>query len=527
MNLVIFHTDQQRFDSLGCYGNQFARTPHIDALAAEGRRYTRHFVANPVCMPSRASLMSGLYPTGHGVWSNGIPLPRREFVIQSETSAMWQREMGIRAPHIDTLADTLLANGYRTHSVGKQHLTPTESAPEYGLPESRDLWEKGSRREWSGPYCGFETLDMSLHHGENVTAHYRYWLEDHAPELAATIGPNARKDSDGATNSGHALSLPANDAVASLPGKPDDLYPSRLPASAHSSTWCGDRAAEFLHREASSGKPFFLWVGFPDPHHPWTPPAETVESFIGSGAQPAHFDADRSVSPGLRGFAGGGIDLRARGADEFTAAAIREFTNAQIHLIDEAVGRVEEKLRETGTYDDTLIVFTSDHGDFLGDFGLIRKAGVATRVLTNTSLIIRVPGESGTVVEGAVSNTDVAPTILDLLGVDRSASGLPGAGSSIDGVSVAAGVPDDHVALVQCFGHRTSRNLSVVDGRYRLTWYPETDEVELYDHEVDPYELENVAGADERSEVVNALMDRLRREHMRAVSPISGHLSPW
>jgi arylsulfatase A-like enzyme len=526
VNLLVIHTDQQRWDSLGCYGNEFARTPAIDALAAEGRRYARHFSSNPVCMPSRASLLSGRYPSGHGVWSNGIPLPREEFVISNDHAEHWQRAMKLRHPHVRTLADYLQDAGYRTHSVGKQHLTPTESSPEYRLPESRFLWEGEQRREWTGPYCGFQSLDLSLHHGENVTGHYRYWFEDSYPAVAGAIDRGER---------------PETDAFPPLQGAPGDLRPSLVPLEAHHSTWCGDRAVDFLDSVHQSDAPFFLWVGFPDPHHPWTPPLDLAAEFAGTGSQPSTVADARPDSPGLRSMFGGGNDLLSTTgtADDRTGgdraariapviARLREFTNAQIHLIDRAVGRIVEKLRAIGKYDDTVIVFTSDHGDFLGDYGLIRKSGVPHSALTRTSLIIRVPGdERSSVIERPVSNTDVLPTLLELLGVRSPDDPVGARRDEFDGVSVAGGVPDDHLALVQCFGGRESRSLSVMDDRYRLTWYPATGEREIYDHSVDPYELLNLAGAPDVSDDEVRLMERLREEHLRVVSPISGHLSPW
>lgn len=512
MNLVVFHTDQQRFDSLGCNGNHYADTPHIDEIAREGRRYTRHFSSNPVCMPSRASLLSGLYPGRHGVWSNGVPLPRREHVIENDHTRAINARMRIRNPHVTTLADLLAAAGYRTHSVGKLHLTPTEASVEYRLPESRDFWEGKERRDWHGPYCGFESVDLSLHHGDSVTGHYRYFLEDRFPEvvreLEADRGDPTRRES----------------RRPSVPHLPADLYESPIPTEAHHSTWCADKAVEFLESAAGGESPFFLWVGFPDPHHPWTPPADAARAFAGHGAEPPFAFHDRRATPTICKLLGSSPqDLADSGAGEQAAAVIREYTNAQVHLIDRAVGRVVSALKERRVYDDTIIVFTSDHGDFLGDYGLIRKAGVPSRPLCHVSFLLRIPGESaGRTINHPMSNVDVLPTLVSALGID--------VGSKLDGVDgrdVLAEPPDGHAAMIQTFGPGASRSFSVLDERYRMTYYPQTGERELYDHRADPYEQENLAGTTAVRTTEQALYESLLKRTVDSLHPIAGHVSPW
>lgn len=512
VNLVIFHTDQQRFDSLGCNGNHYADTPNIDEIAREGRRYTRHFSSNPVCMPSRASLLSGLYPGRNGVWSNGVSLPRREHVIENEHTRRINSRMPGLVPHVATLADILADAGYRTHSVGKMHLTPTEASVAYGLPESRDFWEGEARRDWNGPYCGFQSVDLSLHHGDMVSGHYRYYLEDRYPHVVE----NLQADREDPTR--------RHSRRPEVEGLPADLSESAIPAEAHHSTWCADKAVEFLSRQTGDDSPFFLWVGFPDPHHPWMPPSEAARAFIGHGAEPPVAFHDRCATPTIRGLLGSSPqDLAASGATEKVATIIREYTNAQVHLIDRGVGRVVAALKERGVYDDTIIVFTSDHGDFLGDYGLIRKAGVPSRPLCHVAFLLRIPGEpAGRTINHPMSNVDVVPTLVSALGLDVG-SKLEG----LDGRSVLVDPPDGHLAMIQTFGTESSLSFSVLDERYRMTYYPRTGERELYDHRNDPFEQENLTGSAAARTTEKDLYAALLKRTVDSVHPISGHLSPW
>lgn len=126
-NVLWIMTDQQRRDSLGCYGNTYARTPHLDRLAQRGVRFDRNYVANPICMPNRLSLFSGRMPSNHGLWTNGLLLDEQP-----------------------TLPAWLRARGYHTASIGKIHFTPYGG--DGGNMESTDLWQRrGDDVGWTGP----------------------------------------------------------------------------------------------------------------------------------------------------------------------------------------------------------------------------------------------------------------------------------------------------------------------------------------------------------------------------------------
>lgn len=254
-NVLVFFTDQQRYDSLGCNGNPAARTPNLDALAANGARLDNHIVANPICMPSRASLFTGRFPSAHHVWTNGVPLPASE----------------------RTLPQLFQQLGYDTASFGKLHLTPTQSYPAPGRMESGEHWATGALDDWYGPYYGFDHVELTLGHGESTlrAGHYandiRRRFGDLSEELARRKGP---------------------------PETIRDSWDSRLPVEAHHSTWVADKAAAYLRDARRADRPFFLFCSFPDPHHPFTPPEPYASMFDPAGLPAPHrSDDDNAAKP--------------------------------------------------------------------------------------------------------------------------------------------------------------------------------------------------------------------------------------
>lgn len=230
-DFIFICTDQQRSDSLGCYGNTIANTPNIDAIAATGIRFDRHITPMQICSPSRATMITGLYPRHHKLAVNGMALP-----------------------HDVPLLTEFLANaGYKTHSVGKQHLQPLLAPADRNMPDSRAFWKKPESVGWHGPYYGYQTIDLLL--GESDTAHlaghYADWLNKNHPEAAKWLMPESADEPP--------------------PADLDEIWVSKIPAELHYNTWITDRAVRFLNQSRSRDAPFFLFVSYPDPHHPFDP----------------------------------------------------------------------------------------------------------------------------------------------------------------------------------------------------------------------------------------------------------------
>lgn len=482
-NILVFFTDQQRYDSLGCNGNSFARTPHLDALAAGGARLSNHIVANPVCMPSRASLFTGRFPNAHHVWTNGVPLPASE----------------------RTLPQILQGLGYDTASFGKLHFTPSLAFPGPGLPESKAAWADGAMDDWHGPYYGFDHVELILGHGEGTlgVGHYANDIRRRFGDLTGQLGQAQR---------GEAIR---------------DSFPSALPLEAHHSTWVADKAIGYLREARREDRPFFLFCSFPDPHHPFTPPQPYASMFDGADlpgphrgdltAKPEHYRIEAKRD-------GNGQRIGPEHDDDLRAATAR--TYGMVSLIDDSVGRVLATLSEKGFDDNTIVVFTSDHGELLGDHGLLRKGPFPCRSLLRVSCVVRAPGVSpaGTVVSSPTSNTDLLPTLVGLAGGQ-----VPGMvlGRSLEAALRGKAGPESALSMGWSAPDNGCRHQSLFTRRWRLSWFPGLDDGELYDLDADPHELVNLYHDPGYRHVRDELRLELHRQYARTDEPTPTPISPY
>jgi arylsulfatase A-like enzyme len=497
-NVVILHTDQQRYDSLGCSGNAYARTPNLDALAAEGTLFSRHMSANPICMPSRASLMTGLYPPGHNVWTNGVPLNRHTYANVEWGPEHWGIDV---VPEPPTLADVFAEAGYDTVALGKLHLTPNLAPVSYGFPEAESTWEAEEIVDWHGPYYGFRYVDLTIGHGEQVCrgGHYGAWLKDQHPEVLARL--DARDPSTGS-------------------GAPylRDLYTLPMRFEHHYTSWLAERFCDYLERERPGEQPFFAFVGFPDPHHPFTP-CEDIEAQFHTAAVRDPSDSSGEGLVGVPARALAGLDITDM-PEEVLWTVLRN-TDAMIYQIDLAVGRILDALKVNGLWEDTVVLFTSDHGDFLGDHGRLRKGTLSSDALLHVPLLVRAPGaDLPQRYDAPVSNCDVMPTIAKLVGIE--------APPLCHGRDVFAQAASEPYALAYCAnGDPRYTSHTVVDQDHRMTWYPHSGYVELFDHRHDPGERVNLAARSEYQGSISLLMDVLRERMLGYYHPIVGRVCLW
>lgn len=497
-SVLLLHADQMRLDGLGCSGNPFARTPNLDRLAASGTFCSRHIACNPICQPSRASLLTGLYPPGHNVWTNGIALNRREYC---PADSRYNEDYGINPAGFcfepQTLADLFASAGYDTASFGKLHLTPNLSEPGVIYPENFAAWDDGRMEGWCGPYYGFKHVELTLGHGEEPCqrAHYGRWLAERAPEMPRRL--RKRKP------------------VRPLADQPD-LYESILPFDLHNSAWLAERTCDFIRKERAGGEPFLAFVGFPDPHHSFLPCAGIVKDFL-------DIDVHEPLDPEGAGmpFPPAAKTCRHRSGTyprENILMAIR-YTYAMIHQIDIAVGRILDALDETGLADETIVVFTADHGDFLGDHDRLYKSTMVADSLLRVPLILRAPGSGLPArIDFPVSNCDVMPTLASLCGLVPEAD--------LHGTDLTRPEPAPHAFCFSADSRRTL-NHTVYDARYRLSWYPGANHVELYDHSEDPAEVRNLAADQARSGLVEELLSRIEHRLATCYNPTHPRLSAW
>ena len=488
-NFILFITDQHRADHLGCYGNPIVRTPNIDALADAGWVADEFHVATPICMPNRASLMTGRMPSRHGVRHNGIELSLDE----------------------RTLPQALLDAGYATAHVGKSHLQNIEIKPaqiprpgEARLsPEARregagrhgqeiwKRWEDEPDCDIETPFYGFETVDLCIHHADDEYGHWRRWIRAQTRDADKLIGPQ------------NAIPTPEIELA-----KCQQAWRTRVPEELYPTSWIADRAIARLGeiKAASPGKPFFMHVSFPDPHHPYTPPGKYWDMYRPEDvAVPASFHAaHRKPPPHLQWLYARREDKTAvKNTQALFSCTEREAREAialnygSISMIDDAVGRVMAELRHLGMDKNTVVAFTADHADFLGDHQLLLKGPVHYRGLTRVPFIWSDPAAAGGGRSSSFGQTtDIAPTILERAGVTawngmQGRSLLATARGASDGVREDLLIEEEGQRFYLGFADRV-RLRSLLHGHCRISVYDGVPWGELYDRAADPEELHNL-----------------------------------
>ena len=474
-NILFICTDQQRYDSLGCYGNTHIQTPTIDALASEGVLFEQCYVQSPVCAPSRASLVTGQYPSVHGLWGNGVTLP--------EHAAIFSR--------------SLAADGYECGMIGKMHLSHCFA----GRTEPRPANDGYGYYRWAH--------DPSHPSPENA---YHQWLAEHFPDLleqARSGGPRQRHQAAGFDT---------------------------MPTEAHYSRWTSEAAIEFLDQQGDADSPFFLWVNFYDPHHPFVAPQEYLDRYDPATLpDPIGYAGELETKPEIQrqasaeSYAG-----HARGFETHSLDEIKEIIAAyyaMVSLIDDEVARILARLDALGLADDTLVIFTSDHGEMLGDHQLLLKGPMLYEMAVRVPLIMRWPGHlpAGERRADLVQWIDLNPTILEAAGLDplpasQGMSLLPLARGDTDAPTrdwaiceyLNSGHPYDPPVFLTMLRH--DRYKLIVEHGAPATSRERTGE--LYDLEADPQELCNLWDAPEsagtRIALERMLMDVMVANHDRS-----------
>ncbi len=471
MNILLITTDQQRADSLGAYGNAVCQTPALDRLASQATRFTSARCQNPYCQPSRATILTGTYPSTHGVTTVGVDLPED---MAKQSISMY-----------------LGAHGYKTAIFGKAHFA--SAFPDY--PTRRVESVEGSAlvpSDWHGPYMGFDHAELVLF-GHNVRM---------APAMGSwswCFGPPpfglqyARwlyRDGDRRGNERLRMMQPES---AAQRWEAIQTWHSVLPEADHSTTWIGDRAVQWL--EEAEG-PFFAWVSFADPHHPMDPPApwsHKYSLFDVAPMLPRVPPGDAEGKPAIHAFWAAGLRGTAfewanPGGARLSREELAIMTAAyygMVSMIDAQVGRILTVLEERGMAEETLIVFTSDHGELLGDHHQVFKGPVHYEGLLRVPLLVKGSGfAAGATVDGPVGLIDIAPTIA-------GAAGLPVPewmeGRGLDHPREYVLTENDHEA-----GIRLSLR-TLTTRRHKITRYVGRDALgELYDLQEDPNESTNL-----------------------------------
>ncbi|MCR9137718.1 MAG: sulfatase-like hydrolase/transferase [Alphaproteobacteria bacterium] len=504
-NFLFIITDQHRADHLGCYGNTIVQTPHIDRIAGTGTRWDRFYVANPICMPNRASIMTGRMSSVHGARHNGIPLSRDH----------------------TTFVELLKDAGYRTGLIGKSHLqgftglpatNQYQPDPKLRTPrrELRDAHKRNRHSsdydlelvsKWDRPlaeridddFYGFEHVEVAADHGDAASGDYLLWAREQDPGFDGLIGPeNALPD--------NRISAP-------------QAWRTAVPEALYSTSWIAERAQDWLRDQASGDAPFFLQMSFPDPHHPFTPPGRYWDMYDPSDIPlPASFGkGDLPPIHAMHKAMTDGTDPRDN-QNPFTvtedeARALTALTYGSITMIDDAIGRVLAQLEASGLADNTVVVFTTDHGDYMGDHGLMLK------LLLHYQGVIRVPfiwndptrQRAGAVEAGLGSSIDISATILARAGI-QPFNGLQGRDLLSTKAPEAIIVEEDSQRAMTGFD-RPQRIRTIVTDQYRMSLREGEDWHEFYDLQADPLELDNLYGepsvADAQHRVTDLMLRRM------------------
>jgi arylsulfatase A-like enzyme len=492
-NIILVTTDQQRTDSLSCYGSTFTQTPHLDALASAGVCCDRAYTTNPVCTPARISLFTGLQVSSHGAWNVGLNAPAQT----------------------RTVAHHLADHGYRTHNIGKMHFQAYGSRDDQSLESFTRRW--GAHPPFPGPYYGFQTVEFALGHATyGLRGHYGEWVRSQVDEKTFCAFQHAQ-----------ALS------PAPFGG---EAYDWDLPLRLHNSVWSVDRAIEFL-RGNDKSQPFFLSLGFQDPHHPHCLPREFTNRIRPEDVplpdytegelddKPPHFkiarkgELDTSVFRGEYQVAGQGcgFDYRRIGSPEIRAG--RAYYYGMVRLIDDQMGLLQY-LDDTRLAENTLVIFTSDHGELLGDHGLWMKGPFHYEQILRIPLLLRWPKgfAGGRRVETIVSHLDLVPTILSAVGLPP-VQGLNGSDALPLFRGEVAAIRDG--AMIECIDDpRKLRLKTYITLERKLTWYHGHPFGELYDLVLDPGEKINRWNdpeyADDRSRLLSQILERLEPLEKRA-----------
>ena len=470
-NILFILTDQQRQDSMACYGNDWIETPNLNSIAEESFVFENAYVTQPVCTPSRASIMTGLYPHAVGLHRNNIPLPT----------------------DCPTIAERISEDYYCAY-FGKWHL-------------GNDMIQQHGFDKWISVE-DFHRVRATKREYRNVEAHYNDHLRKHGIEPP---GINRSYENWFAT--------------AGLTEEQTQAY------------FLGDSAADFIrnHPDSEQGDhPFMLYVSFFEPHPPYTGPLNGIYDPEDISVGPAFLKRpdESSLLNRLRADYYMAGNLNPLGIDDYhdlTAEdgwrRLRAQYFANVTLVDRQVGKMLDALRATGQLDNTIIVFTSEHGEMAGDHGMLEKRSMYEEA-SRVPLLIRLPGSESKRIEGSVSLVDLVPTLLDLSDTsddEQPASaqllgdGFAPTPSAVDPsrwpmqgkslITVLNGEDDlsNNDVFVQWNG-MGDRNLGTAEinrmasmhwrtvitpDRWKLNLCP-ADQCELYDLNTDPHEMNNL-----------------------------------
>ncbi len=460
-NVILIMTDQQHYKTMGCTGEKAARTPNLDRLAADGLVFTNHFVTNPVCSPSRASIMTGKYITQHGLWCNGVALPEAQ----------------------QTLAQAMSEGGRQTAHFGKLHLHPI------------------IRRTQPHPPYGFQVCEVGEGDQQLIDDDYFRWLRSEHPDTFVQYLTEMFVE-------GHAKA-----------------YTSKLPEEMHLSTWLTRRSIDWLKHRRDPERPFFLSLGFFDPHHAFNPCEPYAGRHLDSPVSNPVFE-EGAIEKKPSHYHSHYNHCRKITRDPSRIMPIRRSVLAMMEHIDTCVGQLLETLREEGLEGETAVVFTSDHGELAGNHGLLWKGPYLLDDLMRVPLIVNVPGRSlgGCRIQGLTSGVDLMQTLCRMVDVQNDNTQSGRAFLDHDLNLFPEGERDCVLAEWESAGNSATASLRMVRTKEsKMVYYNNSEEGELYDLIADPLEMNNLYNQPEAADRQRQMLEMLQQEYFRRRPPIQFH----
>ena len=442
-NLLFIMTDQQRWDALGAVSD-WMQTPNLDRLASEGVLFSQCITTTPICIPARVTMATGLYPHNNSVWNN------IEYTLPTAA---------------DTWMRTVRDLGYRTSMFGKTHLHP----------------HRGDLRDREHLLHAYGLDDVDEIGGPRASA----VVMSHMTAMWQDRG---------------LLQAYRDDFANRFATKPHVARPSVLPLECYADVYVGQRARAYLE-PYDDALPWCCWVSFGGPHEPWDAP-EPYASMYDGHRLPKPVPADNADRPRPKGW----LDFyRSRATVEFEPGdveAMRANYAGNVTLIDEQIGEILNVIDARGEMDNTMIVFTSDHGEMNGDWGLTHKMNFLDGAL-RVPLIVRTPetARAGvrTVNESLAENADIGPTLVELAG---GKIGYPQFSRSL--VNALDGAEHREDALSEFRGE-----FMLMNRDWKLAVNRDGEAYLLFDRQADPTETRNLAGLADYYEIERDLRLRI------------------
>ena len=465
--------------------NPQIKTPNLDRLASMGTTFDRAYTCNPTCTPTRASMITGKYPSQHGAWTLGTKLPETEHCIGEDFSNA----------------------GYKTALIGKAHFQPLQSTEKYDSLEAYpilqdlDFW-----RKFNGPFYGFDHVELARNHTDeaHVGQHYAVWMEE-----------------NGATNWRDWFSKPTGN-------KDRQQHTWNIPEKYHYNNWISQRTNDLLEQYASENENFFLWASFFDPHpsylipEPWASMYDPRDIELPPMPEnklqdmPPHYgltqleeskcekEFDKYQEPGgnyCHGFHSHIVSDKQKRKDIAVYYGM-------VSMMDHYIGKILDNLDSLGLTEKTLIVFTTDHGHYYGQHGLTAKGAFHYEDSIKIPMIASLPGkiEANHHTDSLQSVVDLAPTFLSIANLE-----IPYPMTGIDQKQQWFGEKETLRNWVICENHHQPTTINArtfITQDHKITIYCNQTYGEMFDLKNDPHENTNLWDIEKHAELKNKLISQ-------------------